>query len=178
MDRWVAGVLLASMVALSAMPGCSSKKKGDLSGADGGAAFDEEALREGRSGSLDQARAGSLGAEGLPSGPLTDVYFEFDSFDLDEEARSVLKRNADWLGSRPNVRVEIEGHCDDRGTIEYNLALGAKRAAAAKSYLGALGISPDRVTTISYGEELPVCHEPAESCWSRNRRAHFVVIGN
>jgi peptidoglycan-associated lipoprotein len=178
MDRRVAGVLLALLVLVTVTPGCSSKKGADLSGADAGAALDEEALREGRVGSLDQARAGALGAEGLPSGPLADVYFAYDSFELDDVARSVLKKNADWLGTRPNVRVEIEGHCDDRGTIEYNLALGAKRAAAAKSYLVALGISSDRVTTISYGEELPLCHEPAESCWSRNRRAHFVVIGN
>jgi peptidoglycan-associated lipoprotein len=179
MDRWVAGLLLVLFMSmLSATPGCSSKKTGaDLAGVDG-AGLDEEALRDGRAGSLELARSGQLGAEGLPSGPLADVYFDFDSFDLDDEARRILKANADWLGTRPNVRVEIEGHCDERGTIEYNLALGAKRAAAAKTYLGALGISPDRVTTISYGEELPVCHEPTESCWSRNRRAHFVVVGN
>src|SRR2546427_11342726 len=74
-------------------------------------------------------------------------------------------------------KAEVEGHCDERGTVEYNLALGAKRARAAKDYLSALGVSADRLTTISYGEELPLCHEHNEECWARNRRAHFVVLG-
>jgi peptidoglycan-associated lipoprotein len=112
------------------------------------------------------------------TGPLHDIHFDYDSFDLDESARQTLQEDADWLKDHPEARVEIEGHCDNRGTVEYNLALGAKRAAAAKSYLIALGIGRDRLTTISYGEELPLCQEETESCWSRNRRAHLVVVGN
>ncbi len=87
-----------------------------------------------------------------PSSPLQEVYFGFDSFDLSTDARATLKKNADWLKANPSVRVEIEGHCDDRGTNEYNLALGAKRAQAAKDYLVSLGIPSERLSTISYGE--------------------------
>ena len=90
----------------------------------------------------------------------------------------MLRVNADWLRANPAVRVEIEGHCDERGTSEYNLALGAKRAGAAKDYLAALGVSADRMSTISYGEELPICKEHDESCWQSNRRVHFVVSGD
>ena len=92
------------------------------------------------------------------------------------EARETLKVNADWLKRNPAVRIEIEGHSDERGTNEYNLALGAKRAQAAKDYLITLGISTERLSTISYGEEIPVCKEPNESCWRQNRRARFVII--
>jgi peptidoglycan-associated lipoprotein len=172
MGRWVGGLLaVAIVVGLSVGTGCGPKKKQGL-GTDeyGTGGVGEEGL--GGRGSLDQAQAGKLGGAG---GPLDDLYFDYDSFDLDEEARSVLKRNADWLGQNRGARVEVEGHCDDRGTVEYNLALGAKRAAAAKSYLVSLGLSADRLTTISYGEELPLCHDPTEDCWQRNRRAHFVV---
>jgi peptidoglycan-associated lipoprotein len=109
------------------------------------------------------------------SSPLQEVYFGFDSFDLSNDARATLKRNADWLKANQSVRVEIEGHCDDRGTNEYNLALGAKRAQASKDYLVSLGIPADRLSTISYGEELPVCREQTEDCWQKNRRDRFVV---
>jgi peptidoglycan-associated lipoprotein len=174
MGRWVRGLLVMAIVlAMTVGVGCSSKKKQGL-GADelGTGGVGEEGL--GGHGSLDQARAGTLGAGG---GPLDDIHFDFDSFDLTEEARSALKRNADWLGQHRSTRVEVEGHCDERGTVEYNLALGSKRAAAAKSYLVSLGVSSDRLTTISYGEELPLCRESTEACWQQNRRAHFVVTG-
>ena len=111
------------------------------------------------------------------NGPLPDVYFEYDSFELSSQAREVLQQNAGWLQRNPETRVEIEGHCDERGTVEYNLALGAKRAKAARDYLVALGVSANQISTISYGEELPVCREPNESCWQQNRRDHFLLIG-
>jgi peptidoglycan-associated lipoprotein len=95
---------------------------------------------------------------------------------LEGEARETLKANADWLKKNPAARVEIEGHCDERGTNEYNLALGAKRAQAAKDYLVTLGIATERLSTISYGEEIPVCREQNESCWQQNRRDRFVII--
>jgi peptidoglycan-associated lipoprotein len=122
--------------------------------------------------SLDELR------EGKPpvSGPLKDIFFSFDRYDLETEARSTLKANADWLKKNPAARIEIEGHTDERGTNEYNLALGAKRAQAAKDYLVTLGIATERLSTISYGEEIPVCKEQSESCWRQNRRARFVII--
>ncbi len=110
------------------------------------------------------------------SSPLKEVYFDFDRYNLRPDARATLKANADWLKANPSARVEIEGHCDERGTNEYNLALGAKRAQAAKDYLVTLGVSAGRLSTISYGEELPVCKEKTEGCWQKNRRDRFVII--
>lgn len=110
------------------------------------------------------------------SSPLKDVGFDFDRYDLSGDARTILRANAEWLKSNPAARVEIEGHCDDRGTNEYNLALGAKRAQSAREYLTTLGIAAARLSTISYGEEIPVCKEQGESCWKQNRRARFVII--
>jgi peptidoglycan-associated lipoprotein len=110
------------------------------------------------------------------SSPLKDVYFDFDRSDLSGDGRTILRANAEWLKSNPAARVEIEGHCDDRGTNEYNLALGAKRAQSVREYLATLGIAAARLSTISYGEEIPVCREQGESCWKQNRRARFVVI--
>jgi peptidoglycan-associated lipoprotein len=109
-------------------------------------------------------------------GPLQDVPFAFDSYDLSPEARATVQSNANWLRNNAAVKVEIEGHCDERGTVEYNLALGAKRAKAVRDYLASLGIASDRLSTISYGEELPVCRESNEDCWQQNRRVHFLVL--
>ena len=125
----------------------------------------------GTSGSLDDLRAGKTPTEG----PLKDIGFGFDSAALSESARATLKANADWLKNNPAARVQIEGHCDERGAADYNMALGAKRAQAAMDYLTTLGIAANRLSTISYGEEIPVCKEKTEECWARNRRARFVV---
>lgn len=108
--------------------------------------------------------------------PLEQIYFDFDSFALSAEAEQILQMNAEWLKNNTDAKVEIEGHCDNRGTAAYNLALGAKRAKAAHDYLIGLGIPSERLSTITYGEELPVCNELNESCWQRNRRGHFQVI--
>jgi peptidoglycan-associated lipoprotein len=107
--------------------------------------------------------------------PLKEIYFDFDKYDLQANARETLKTNAGWLSKNPAITVEIEGHCDERGNTEYNLALGAKRAEAAKNYLTTLGISPSRLSTISYGNEVPVCQEHNETCWQKNRRDRFVA---
>jgi peptidoglycan-associated lipoprotein len=107
--------------------------------------------------------------------PLKEVYFDFDKYDLGPDTRATLKANAEWLRKNTAVRVDIEGHCDERGTTEYNLALGAKRAQAAKDYLMALGVSSDRLFTTSFGREAPVCREHNEECWQKNRRDRFVV---
>lgn len=104
-----------------------------------------------------------------------DVYFEFDSSALTMAAQDVLKRKAEWLRDNPDRSVVIEGHCDERGTNEYNLALGDRRATSAKQFLTDLGIPPSRLSTISYGEERPVDPRHTEEAWAKNRRAHFVV---
>lgn len=104
-----------------------------------------------------------------------DVYFEYDSSELRPEARTVLKEKAAWLKENYSSSVSIEGHCDERGTTEYNLALGERRANAAKTYLINLGISASRLNTISYGEEKPVDSGKNESAYQKNRRAHFVI---
>jgi peptidoglycan-associated lipoprotein len=108
-------------------------------------------------------------------GLLGDVYFDFDKADLTDAARERLARNGEFLRTHPEYEVTVEGHCDERGTNEYNLALGDRRASAARDYMGSLGLNAARLRTISYGEERPLCSVSAESCWSQNRRAHFVV---
>ena len=122
--------------------------------------------------SLEAAREGKSPA----GGPLKDIYFNFDRSDLQPDARDTLKANAGWLKANPSARLEIEGHCDERGTNEYNLALGAKRAQAAQDYLISLGIAKQRLSTKSYGEELPVCKEHTEECLQKNRHDRFVVV--
>jgi peptidoglycan-associated lipoprotein len=107
--------------------------------------------------------------------PLTDVFFDYDKSDLREEGRTALQRNADWLKKWTAVKVTVEGHCDSRGTAEYNLALGERRANVVKSYLVSLGVGADRVQVISKGKEQPFCTDENEGCWSQNRRGHFIV---
>lgn len=124
--------------------------------------------------SLEAHQKGTLGKE-TPAGTLRDVNFDFDRYDLRPDAREILKGHAAWLKANPQVMIEIEGHCDERGTIEYNLALGAKRAESVKRYLADLAIAPSRLSTVSYGEELPLCREQNETCWAKNRRARFVI---
>lgn len=104
-----------------------------------------------------------------------DIYFAFDRYDLAPESRGTLDNLADWLLEHRDFEVTIEGHCDERGTTEYNLALGERRAEAAKNYLVNLGINKKDITTISYGEELPLDPRQCEEAWSKNRRDHFVV---
>ncbi len=109
---------------------------------------------------------------------LKDVYFEYDRYDLSDDAKAVIKEVSQILSKNKNIKVIIEGHCDERGTNEYNLGLGERRAQTVKSYLMSLGIPSKNIETVSYGEEKPVCKESNESCWSKNRRAHFVLIGD
>lgn len=104
-----------------------------------------------------------------------DILFEFDSAKLSEEAQQILRTKAEWLRKNPRAQVIIEGHCDERGTNEYNLALGDRRAFSAKAFLIDLGISQSRLTTVSYGEERPLDSRSDEEAWAKNRRAHFVI---
>jgi peptidoglycan-associated lipoprotein len=106
---------------------------------------------------------------------LKDVYFDFDKYDIRPPDAKVLDANATWLKSNPNHLVLIEGHCDERGTNEYNLALGERRAKSAMNYLVSQGVQASRITIISYGEERPTCTQKNEDCWAKNRRAHFLV---
>jgi len=107
--------------------------------------------------------------------PLSDVFFDYDAAALGDDDRAALQRNAAWLLKWKRTAVEIDGHCDERGTDEYNLGLGERRAAAARDYLSALGVDPKRITLVSYGKERPFCSEETEWCWSQNRRGHFIV---
>ncbi|MCY4122457.1 MAG: OmpA family protein, partial [Acidobacteria bacterium] len=109
--------------------------------------------------------------------PLQPVFFGYDSSELDATARTVIETNADVLDRNPTWLIAVEGHCDSRGTPEYNLALGERRAYAVRDHLIGLGVSPDRVQTISYGEEFPFVPGETEDAWASNRRAHFVVTG-
>jgi len=106
---------------------------------------------------------------------LKDVFFDFDKYNLRPDATRTLDINAAWLKENPRQLVLIEGHTDERGTSEYNLALGERRAKAAMGYLVGQGIAASRITIISYGKERPVCTESNEVCWAKNRRAHFLV---
>jgi peptidoglycan-associated lipoprotein len=106
---------------------------------------------------------------------LPDIYFDFDKSAIRPDAAKILQSNADWLKANTSHVVLIEGHCDERGTPEYNMALGDRRAKAARDFLVAQGVAGARINVISYGEERPQCKESNEECWSRNRRAHFVV---
>jgi peptidoglycan-associated lipoprotein len=106
--------------------------------------------------------------------PLSDVYFAFDSSELSDVARAALEKNVQWLKRWTSTKVQIEGHCDSRGTAEYNLGLGERRATAVRDYLVNLGIPGDRLSMVSKGKEAPVCTEENESCWSQNRRGHFI----
>ena len=105
------------------------------------------------------------------------IYFDFDQSDLRPEAREILNVKAEVLRRYPDIRIRIEGHCDERGTVEYNLALGERRAEAARAYLIDLGIDPDRITTVSYGEERPAVEGSNEAAWSQNRRDEFIPLG-
>ncbi len=123
------------------------------------------------SGGLDEARR-------LPfkdTSSLQDIHFRFDRYDLDDQSRGTLRQNASYLKSNSGAVIEIQGHCDERGTNNYNIALGERRAHSTKMYLVSLGISARRIHTISYGEERPFCFDSNDACWLKNRRAHFRI---
>ncbi len=105
---------------------------------------------------------------------VADLYFDYDSAEVRPDARPILQKDADFFKKYPTMRITIEGHCDERGSTEYNLALGDRRANAIKQYLVSLGIGADRLNTVSYGKEKPFCMETTESCYAKNRRGHFV----
>jgi peptidoglycan-associated lipoprotein len=125
--------------------------------------------REGATGvELSDAQTGE-------GGPLADIRYDFDQAKLSDEARALLEQHAAWLKRHGDTRVTVEGHCDERGTVEYNLALGDQRAKAARDYLVSLGIAAERLTAVSYGKERPLDPDHNEDAWAKNRRAHFRV---
>jgi peptidoglycan-associated lipoprotein len=107
--------------------------------------------------------------------PLDDVFFDLDKSEIREDAKAPLQKDADWIKRWGGTQVTIEGHCDSRGSSEYNLALGTRRANAVKDYLVSLGVPGPRLMVVSKGKEQPFCREENESCWSQNRRGHFLV---
>jgi peptidoglycan-associated lipoprotein len=114
-------------------------------------------------------------SEFVATGHLKDIYFEFDRYDVRPADAKILDANAAWLKAHRDDLILIEGHCDERGTNEYNLALAERRAKATMNYLTGQGVQTSRITLMSYGKERPVCTEHSEACWARNRRVHFLV---
>jgi peptidoglycan-associated lipoprotein len=174
-SSWTWRVMLAVMLIMPLAGACKKKgpKPGEAGAGAAGAGLGEEGLAAGGS-SLERSKRGLAPEE---DGILGDVHFAYDSYEIDGAGRDVLARNIDWLRSNGRAKVELEGHADSRGTIEYNLALGAKRAKAVKDYLVGQGVAANRLSTISYGKELPLCHEENDTCWARNRRVHAVILG-
>ena len=162
--------LLVLAFALTLGWGCPNKRSPALANArpgEGGA----DTAGDSASGS-DIAGGAAFSGEG---GPLVDIHFELDSAALSDEARSTLEKHALWLQGQRRASVTIEGHCDERGTVEYNLALGEQRARATRDYLVSLGVGQDRLRVVSFGKERPLATGADESSFAQNRRAHFAV---
>ncbi|MEK6692484.1 MAG: peptidoglycan-associated lipoprotein Pal, partial [Nitrospirota bacterium] len=104
------------------------------------------------------------------------IYFDYDKYNIRDDVKAILEKNAAWLKKNPGVKIQVEGHCDERGSNEYNLALGDRRARSARDYLVLLGVDPKRVSTISFGEEKPLDPGHNEEAWTKNRRGHFVIL--
>ena len=188
LDRRLTGFVLA-LALVSAFAACGKKRPPVLATTPGGEAAPPTAETTSPAQPLDEGPdvrpVGGEGAAGIdiPGGgaaagetsPLADIRFEYDSAALTDEARSTLEKHALWLQGRRSARVTVEGHCDERGTVEYNLALGEQRARAARDYLTSLGVAAERLRVVSYGKERPLDAGGGEAAWARNRRAHFAV---
>jgi peptidoglycan-associated lipoprotein len=162
---------IAGVVVMLVVASCSSKKPAPVGGENPNG---NQLSENGSNGSTTKESEWESGTVGR-GGPLSDIHFGYNDYTINDQDGSVLKSNASWLQAHPQTKVQVEGYCDERGSEEYNIALGAKRAQAGKDYLATLGISDTRMSTISYGKELPLCTEHDESCWSQNRRDHFSV---
>lgn len=125
-----------------------------------------------------QTKGGPAERSSTASSGIQPIYFDFNKSFVRDDAREVMKVNAEWLKANPTVKVRIEGNCDERGTKEYNQSLGQRRASSAKKFLTDLGISAKRITLISYGKEKPVCTESTEECWQKNRRDDLVAVND
>lgn len=168
-------LFLALVVSLSMFVFMGCPKKAEVTSTDpqkeAAPVGQEKSTTETTAASKDDSKERSAAAAGLQP-----VYFDFDKSFVRNDAKSVMKANAEWLKANPNVKVKIEGNCDERGTKEYNQALGQRRAASAKKYLTDMGVSAKRISLISYGKEKPACTESTEACWQKNRRDDFVAV--
>lgn len=153
--------------------GCAKRRTGTAGEAGPGSTGRIEEERIGKGPSIREAPV--TPTQGEKDSPLKDVYFEFDKAVLDQDAEQTLRANIQWLKANPRTRVRVEGHADERGTNEYNLALGDLRAKTIRDYLVAGGVAVQRITIISYGEERPFVQGSNEEAWRWNRRGHFVV---
>lgn len=165
----LAALLVLSLVTLSGC-GSTSKTDGDL------ASTDPDSQTMGKPESLDSPANPSVISEGRTSGPMLPIYFDFDSSTIREDQVSRAITNADFLKANTAVSIRIEGNCDPRGTNEYNMALGERRALSAKKYLENLGVDSGRLATVSYGEEKILLHGHDELSWAQNRRDDFVIV--
>jgi len=140
----------------------------------------EEEANKAKGGELEKSlvakKETGIQGEVFESKLLRDIHFNYDKYDVRREDEGILKENAAFLKKNPRMKVQIEGHCDERGTTEYNLALGERRASSVKKYLASLGIASDRISTISYGKERPLDRGHNEQAWAKNRRAHIIVL--
>jgi peptidoglycan-associated lipoprotein len=172
-------VVIIAMAAAIAVAGCAKKQARVTIPAPGTKLFGEEALGP-----------GGIPLTEMPEGPFSepqdfsdpaaasvfaDVHFDYNKSAIRPSEQPILEGIADYMKGHPGLIIKVEGHCDERGSNEYNLALGERRALSVRSYLSRLGVAPERIYTVSYGEERPLCTEKTESCWSRNRRAHFLL---
>jgi peptidoglycan-associated lipoprotein len=154
---------------------CSSKKKSDLS-PDGGDPLAQGGVLDATNMTDSPMGAGATGSDTGSITGLNTINFAYDNSSLSESAKQTLKNNAAWMNANPNVNVQIEGHCDERGSVEYNLALGERRAKAVKDYLQSIGVNPSQMMTISYGEEKLLSYGDTESDHVKNRRANFLPL--
>lgn len=164
---------LLAMAAMIAVAGCAKKKPAELPPPPPAAPSTDTGA--GSTGGMGTGVVPGSRADFLQQAGTDTVHFDTDSSDVNSEAAGILQAQSRWLVAHPNVRVTLEGHCDERGTREYNLALGERRANSAKNALVASGVSPDRISVISYGKERPVAMGSDEASWAQNRRAVTVV---
>ena len=169
---WDAGWDKAAADKAAADKAAADKAAADKAAADAKAAADKVAAEEvARKAAAEAEKAAAF--KKAAAAALQTIHFDYDKSEIKEKDRALLQAIADFMKAFPAAKVEIEGHCDERGTNEYNLALGNKRAAAALAYLKTLGVDEARFTTISYGKEKPLCTEAKEACWTQNRRGEF-----
>ncbi len=190
-SRWVNGLVVSSLMVSVVLAGCAKRPATTAAsapaptGAAAGAAGPSIAAQPpaGAAPAPAPAPAPSTAAPTTRPAPkefvavpeLKEIHFDFDKYDIRPGDAKILDTNAQWLKGNASMLVLIEGHCDERGTNEYNLALGERRAKATMNYLVSQGVQANRITIISYGEERPVCTEHNEACWAKNRRAAFLV---
>ena len=165
--------LLLAAIAVFLLAGCGgNKNKAGKDLGESGKTTSQTKSPGDESGTMGKDSTGSVESEGLAG--LKTIYFDFDKYNLLDDAKTALDRNAKALTDNPKMKIVIQGHCDERGTVEYNLALGEKRASAARDYLIRLGIDASRISVISYGKERPAAMGHDEDSWSKNRRDEFV----